>query len=502
MSSLWINTTEEFSSFDRLEKDTECDVCIIGAGLTGLATAYYLSKQGLKVVILEKAPSICEQTCGNTGAKITSQHGLFYNYLINTFGKDSALQYLNANNQAIQDIKNIVESENIDCDLINEDNYVYTTDENEIIKIKHENIAVNSLGFNSEFVTESPLPFEIKAAIKFPNQACFHPRKYCIGLLKSILKNNAEIHNNTNVIDIQKDFENYVVFTESNRITCKYAVIATKYPFINAPGFYFMKMYQSTSFYIAIRPNAEIFDGMYITSKEPIYSFRNAMYNGERILLVGGNTLKTGIVSNLQDAYLPLENKARELYPNCEILFRWNTEDSVSLDKIPYIGTYSTFTPNLYVATGYNKWGMTSSHVAARLISDEILGIDNPNKEVFRATRFNPIKNKAETTNLVKQAANSIALKKPITPISSISEMKNDSGSIVEIDGTKVGIYKDTSGNIFAVNPVCKHLGCLLSWNNLEKTWDCPCHGSRYDFMGNNIYGPATKDLDKSSELL
>lgn len=502
MSSLWLNTTEDFRGFDKLNKDIECDVCIIGAGLTGLSTAYYLSKHGLKVVILEKEDSICKQASGNTGAKITSQHGLFYKYLIEKLGKNYSLQYLNANNDAIQQIKNIVQTENIDCDFEERDNYVYTTYEDEVIKIKHENIAVNSLGFSSEFVTETPLPFEVKAAIKFPNQAQFHPRKYCIGLLKSILKNNVEIHNNTNVKDIQKDGNDYIVFTENNRVTCKYAVIASKYPFINTPGFYFLKMYQSTSFYIAIRPNGKIFDGMYITSTEPIYSFRNALYNGERILLVGGNTLKTGSITNLQDAYLPLENKARELYPNCEILFRWNTEDSVSLDKIPYIGTYSTFTPNLFVATGYNKWGMTTSNVAARIISDEILGIDNPNKDVFRATRFEPIENKEETFAMVKQAANSILLKKPITPIASISEMSNDSGAIVEIDGEKVGLYKDSSGNIFAVDPVCKHLGCLLSWNNLEKTWDCPCHGSRYDYMGNNIYGPATKDLDKSSEYL
>jgi len=189
--------------------------------------------------------------------------------------------------------------------------------------------------------------------------------------------------------------------------------------------------------------------------------------------------------------------KAKELYPDSKVLFKWNTRDCIGLDKIPYIGEFSTLMPNMYVGTGFKKWGMTLSNIAAKIVTDKIMGKPNKYEEIFTATRLKPIKNRWEMKNMLKESVESIALNKFKIDPASIDEIENDNGGIVKIDDDNVGIYKDKEGNVFAVNPVCTHLGCLLSWNNLDKTWDCPCHGSRFDYMGRNLYEPAIKDLKR-----
>ena len=272
--------------------------------------------------------------------------------------------------------------------------------------------------------------------------------------------------------------------------------MATHYPIINMPGFYFTKMYQSSSYVIAIETNKKIPQGMYINIQEPIYSFRTAEYNGKQILLIGGNGNKTGEPIPDNKHYEQLEKKAKEWYPDCKILFRWNTRDCISLDKIPYIGEFSEFMPNVYVATGFNKWGMTSSNIAANIIVDKILGKKNKYEDIFNSTRMNILKNRWEVKNMVKETVNSIALNKFKIKEESLSKIKNDNGAIIKINGENVGIYKDPNGEIYAVTPNCSHLGCLLSWNNLDKTWDCPCPGSRFDYKGKNIYEPGIKDLE------
>lgn len=495
MKSLWIETTKNEIQLQSLEKDETTEVCIIGAGLFGLTTAYYLTKKGFKVIVVEKG-EFGEKVSGNTTGKITSQHGLFYDYLINDYGEDYARKYLEANEIAIENIKQIIEEEKIECDFSIRDSYVYTTQEDEVIKIQNEIDAVRKLGKNAEFVTKTDLPFKIKGAIKFTGQAQFHVRKYMVGLCKSILRQN-KIYNYTTVVDVKKEGENYIVYTDKGNITTKYVVLASHYPIINMPGFYFTKMYQSTSYIIAIETNQKKPQGMYINIKEPIYSCRTATYNGKEILLIAGSDHKTGEPIEDDSKYKNLENRAKELYPDCKVIFRWNTRDCIGLDKIPYIGEFSNIMKNMYVGTGFKKWGMTLSNVAANIVVDEIMNKKNKFAEIFNSTRMNPIKNRWEVKNMLKQTVDSIALNKFKIDVESIDKIQNDNGAIIEINGENIGIYKDSNGKKYAVKPNCTHLGCLLSWNNLDKTWDCPCHGSRFDYKGNNIYEPAIKNLDK-----
>ena len=257
-----------------------------------------------------------------------------------------------------------------------------------------------------------------------------------------------------------------------------------------------MKMYQETSYLIAVETKGKLFEGMYINSEEPSISLRTALCNGKRILIVGGMKHKTGAKINLEEAYKHLEKVARDLYPDSKVLYEWNTEDCITLDKIPYIGEFSNLMPNVFVGTGYKKWGMTSSNIAANIITDKILGKENKYEEVFNSTRLKPIKNYEELTNMVKEVSYSLVINKLKKMDEYINDIKKDTGKIVEINNKKVGIYRDKEGKIYAIKPYCTHLGCELSWNNLDKTWDCPCHGSRFDYKGKNIYDPAIKDLE------
>lgn len=499
MKSLWIETTKDELNLRALDKEEETEVCVIGAGLFGLTTAYYLTRCGKKVTVLEKG-NIGEKASGNTTGKITSQHDLFYKHLIDEYGIDYAKKYLEANEQAVRNIEEIIDKEKIECEFSKQKSYVYTTIQDEVIEIEKEVEAVNKLGKNARFVTNIDLPQKIKGAIEFDGQAQFHPRKYMIGLASAILKQN-KIYNYTTAIKVEKDGENYVIYTDKGKVKAKYVVIASHFPIVNIPGFYFLKMYQTTSYLIAIETNSRLPQGMYINIKEPVYSFRTANYNGKKVLLIGGAGHKTGEPLPNDLHYKQLEKKAKEMYQDCKVLFRWNTRDCISLDKIPYIGEFSHLMKKMYVGTGFKKWGITLSNVAANIVTDNIMGKTNDFEDVFTATRMKPIKNRWEVENMLKETVKSVVLNKFKIDSWNVDMIENDNGAIIEINGKNIGVYKDVNGNVYAVKPNCSHLGCLLSWNNIDKTWDCPCHGSRFDHKGNNIYEPGIKNL-QTVELL
>ena len=501
MNSLWLNEKTK-EKFPKLEKDLETQVCIIGAGIFGISTAYYLTQKGYNVTILER-DKIANRVTGHTTAKITSQHGLIYHYLLNQYGKEFARKYYLANQKSIQEIEKIITQNQIECDFERQNSCVYTTNQSEIEKIEEELQALKELDIEASKTEKTPLPFEIVSGIEFKNQAQFNPIKYIDGLVKQITDTKGKIFENTICYDVKRDGDSYICYTENNTVKAKYVVLASHYPFINFPGVYFAKMYQSSSYVIGIDTKSELFDGMYINIQSPIYSFRTAKDADKKILLLGGGDHKTGENTSYQDSYGLLEEKAKQWYPNCEIKYRWSTRDCITLDKIPYIGEFSNTLPNMYVGTGFNKWGMTSSNVAARIITDKIDEKENEYSEVFEATRLNPIVNKDEVKNMVSQTVKSLVVErieepeKVINDKTSLDDLKQETGQIIEWNGEKVGVYKDIEGKMFAVKPVCTHLGCILNWNGANKTWDCPCHGSRFDYTGKNLYNPALKDLEK-----
>lgn len=535
MNSYWINSEKNKEKYNKLEKNIETDICIIGGGITGISTAYYLTKENLKVTVLDMG-KIGLQTTGNSTAKITSQHGLFYKYLKDSKGEDFARLYYDANEDAIKNIKKIVEKENIECDLECQSAYVLATNREEVQKVKDEVEVVRGFGGHAEYLEREDIDKNLLilnplAAIRFKNQAQFNSYKYTIELAKICKNLGANIYENTKVVDVRDEKDYYYLETEDGyKIKAKYLVITTKYPIINIPGFYFMKMYQSTSYGISIPVKEKLFDGMYITSTNPKVSLRmakvdnniikdvvdgnienyakqdkenrkrvkekqNSKIDNEYVLIVVGADHKTGEKTDLSNSYKKLENIAKQIYPQGKVENYWNTEDCITLDKIPYIGKYSSMWENAYVATGFNKWGITTSNIAANIITDMIIGRKNRYEDIFVSTRVEPVKNRQEVGNMIKETVSSLVLKKFELPESEQASLKNEEGKIIEIEGEKVGAYKDKEGKIYTIVPKCAHLGCELSWNNLDKTWDCPCHGSRYDYTGKMLYGPTVKDL-------
>lgn len=476
MKSVWSESCK-FRKREALNKDIKTDVLVIGAGIAGILTAYMLKQNGREVIVID-ASEIASGNTKNTTAKITSQHDLIYSKLIAEFGEEKARQYAKANELAIKKYKEIIEDKRIECAFEEKPAYVYSL--NEVDVLKEEVEAAKNLGIDAEFVQEANLPFKINGAVKFNNQAQFNPLKFLKGI-----SNELVIYENTRALEIK---ENLVV-TSGGNITAKNIVVATHYPIMNAPGYYFMKMHQERSYVLALENTSEI-DGMYIDLNKEGYSFRT--YNN--LLLLGGISHRTG-ENEEGGSYDELRKVAKRLYPKAKEKYYWSAQDCMTIDGIPYIGRYSSETPNIYVATGFNKWGMTSSMVSAMIISDMILEKENDFSEIFSPRRFDlslSINNIAN--DLIETAKNFIAQKVSI-PSSEIEHIKNGHGGIIEYNGEKVGVYKNKEGKEFFVSTKCTHLGCQLSWNADELTWDCPCHGSRFDYKGRLVGSPATKDL-------
>ena len=461
MNSYW-NQSQEERKYPKLTQDISADVAIIGGGLTGIQTAYLLANRGLKVAVLEK-DKLCSGTSGGSTGKITSQHGILYKYLKDLNGKEFAKKYYEANEQAKENIIKIINKEKIECDLERKNAYVFTEVEKEVQKIKEEVEYTKKLDIPSEFTNKIDLPIDIYGAIKFENQAQFDPVKYVYGLAKSIIKNGGEIYENSKVLETVEDDGRYNILTKEGSVRAKHLVIATRYPIIRFPGYYFMKMYQSTSYAVLVDTHADFkLDGYYINSETPVLSFRTVKSGDKRLLLAVGYDYKTGteIVGN---PFEYLKARIKNMYPDAEVLKTWTAEDCISLDKIPYIGDFSDIMDNCYVATGFNKWGITSSNIGAKIITDKILGNRNEYEDIFKSSRLGIIKNKDEVMNMIKEAGEGIIIER--------------------IKG------KPT--------PTCTHLGCKLSWNPLEEIWECSCHGSKFTKRGFVIEGPAINDLKK-----
>ncbi len=429
MASLW-SETKLTPSFEALDGDMKTDVLIVGGGIAGILCAHMMSQAGVDYALVE-ADRICSGITRNTTAKITSQHGLIYSKLVRSFGKEGAEIYLRANQDALEDYRRLCRD--IDCDFVEKDAYVYSTKNRR--KIDEELEALESIGFDAHFANRLPLPFPIAGAVCFPSQAQFHPLKFLSEIARWL-----HIYEHTKVLELAPGMAK----TDRGMISAEKIIIATHFPVLNKHGAYFLKLYQHRSYVIALENAAEL-DGMYIDENEKGLSFRN--HRG--LLLVGGGSHRTG---KRGGGWQELSKFAHVYYPQARETMRWATQDCMSLDGVPYVGQYSKNTPDIYVAAGFNKWGMTSSMAAAAVLTDLVLGRDNPAADFFAPSRsiLHP-----------QLAANGFE--------------------------TVINLLTPTT-------PRCPHMGCALKWNEQERSWDCPCHGSRFSEHGTLIDNPATDD--------
>ncbi|MCI8670328.1 MAG: FAD-dependent oxidoreductase [Lachnospiraceae bacterium] len=472
MESIW---SEEVTIPQRKELigGLNVEVAVIGAGMAGLLTAFFLKEHGCDVVVLE-AERIAGGQTKHTTAKITSQHGLIYDKLIRNCGMEKAGLYAKANEWAIGAYEKIIEDKNFACDFQRLPSYLYSIKQTESLMAEAD--AAAALGIKAYYTKKNKLPFPTAGEVCFENQAQFHPLKFIRAISEGIT-----IYENTRVISVKQ----HVIYTERGTVTANHIVFATHYPFINIPGFYFIRQHQERSYVLALSGAAQL-KGMYYGIDRNTLSFRNS---GD-ILLLGGGAHRTG-ENREGGSYEMLRKEARKLYPNATEIAHWSAQDCMPHDEIPFIGKYSKFRPYWYVATGFKKWGMTNSMIAAMIISDMIQGKENEYAELFTPQRFYF---RASMKNLLKDIGKSTkGLVKGSFhfPFTSVEKLPEGYGGIVRKGFRRYGVYKDEQGVIHQISAKCPHMGCELEWNPDELSWDCPCHGSRYDCDGKLIDNPA-----------
>ncbi len=432
MKSLWYEHIDRFG-FPTLKNDIETEVLIIGGGIAGILTAYFLQEKGVPYVLVEK-DKICGGTTGNTTAKITFQHGLIYDKFLRSAGIEKTKIYLQANKAAFEQYAKLCK--NIDCDYEIKDNYVYSRDN--LKKLEDEITALSQIGYNAVLKENLPLPIDTVGAVCFENQAQFHPLKFLFSIAK-----NLNIYEHTFV----REMIGTTAVTDSGKIQADKVIVTTHFPFINKHGSYFLKLYQHRSYVIALE-NAQNVNGMFVDESQTGLSFRNY----REFLLLGGGGHRTGKKGG---NWNELREFAKNNYPNGVEKYFWAAQDCMSLDHIPYIGRYSKNTLDLYTASGFNKWGMTGAMLSAMLLSDMVCGEHNDFEEVFSPSR-----------NMIKPQ--------------------------LFING-----FESVTNLLTPSKKRCPHLGCTLKWNPDEHSWDCACHGSRFSEDGKVLDNPANGDLTK-----
>ncbi|RFU62419.1 FAD-dependent oxidoreductase [Peribacillus glennii] len=485
-----------FPTFPKLDHDIETDVAIVGGGITGITTAYLLSKEGINVVLID-AGEILNGTTGHTTAKVTAQHDLIYDQLIKDIGEEKAKLYYEANHGAMEFVVNTVKELNINCDLTYEDAYVYAGTEEYVSKIQDELKAYQRLGIPGEYVETIPFPIPCKAALMMKKQVQFHPLKYLTGLIPEITNAGGKIFEHTTATKIE-DGESPTIHTRNGKtIICNYVISASHFPFNDEMGFYFARMHVERSYALGIKAKTDFPGGMYISADSPTRSLRYTDMDGEKLIIVGGERHKTGQGISMFQHYEALQEFSEQVFGIKEILYRWSAQDLNTADKIPYIGQATKNHPNVFVATGYRKWGMTNGTAAANLLKDLILKKKNPYEELYSPSRFyakpgmkNIVKDNIDVAKQLIQGKFSMVQKNP-------EDLGNDEAAIVKINGNKAGCYRDEDGKLHIVDSTCTHMGCEVEWNSGERTWDCPCHGSRFSINGEVLEGPAVEPLKK-----
>ncbi len=482
MESIWSKTTE-LPERGSLPGDITVDTAVIGGGMAGILTAYQLRKRGIEAVVLE-AKKVGSGQTKNTTAKITSQHGQIYHRLLRRFGEERAREYARANEEAITEYGQIVKALKIDCEFLPVPSYLYSSQRKEALR--EECSAARRLGIDAELCEIEGLPISHLQGLRFPSQAQFHPLRFL-----GAVSQRVPVFENTPV----RRVEGQKVRTDHGTVFARHIVFATHFPFRNFPGFYFARMHQERSYVLSLKDTPEL-SGMYYGIDPGGLSFRSA---GKEVLL-GGGAHRTGKSPELS-AYASLRREAEGFWPGCKVTSAYSAQDCVTLDGVPYIGSFSLTRPDWYVATGFGKWGMTSSMVAARQISAEIAGEKRREKSIFSPRRLFSAAAWSSLGKEVLESSKGLLKEILYLPGKEFDWLPPGQGAVIRHCGKKRGAYRDESGKIYLVSVRCPHLGCQLEWNGDEKSWDCPCHGSRFDIHGNLIDNPAQIGLKHREEI-
>jgi glycine/D-amino acid oxidase-like deaminating enzyme/nitrite reductase/ring-hydroxylating ferredoxin subunit len=494
--SVWVETTRDaVSATVGGPPQGTYDVIVAGAGIAGLSTALLLAERGARVAVLE-AGRVCSGVTAYTTAKVTSLHGLIYHGLVRHRGKEVASAYADANQAAIAQVAEWIDRYGIECDFSRRPAYTYTTDPARVKDVEAEVEAATALGLPVAFTNDTELPYDVEAAIRMDDQAQFHPRRYCLGLAAAFTGLGGQIFENSRVTGVN-DGSTCEVHLGDDRVSAGHVVLATHLPILDR-GLFFAKTHPTRSYAMAVRLKGAPPQGMYLSADQPTRSVRSA--EGDSLVILGGEGHKVGQDPDTRARYDALESWAQAEWDVGDIVHRWSAQDYLSADGVPFIGRQLPAS-RVFVATGFGKWGMTNGTAAAGIIADLIGDKPNETTGAFQASRLaGPLTSKAMYTEGFDAVGGHLIgdRLKTLNP-PDVGTLGPGEGGIVKLDGDKVAAYRHEDGSITAVSPVCRHVGCLVSFNTAERSWDCPCHGSRYTLDGTVIQGPSVHDLENKS---
>lgn len=476
MKSIWMDNCKQ-TPFPPLFGTIETEVAVVGGGMAGILTAVYLFERGKRVIVLDRDCVGHGQT-GNTTAKITSQHGIIYEDLIQHFGVEKARMYADANQRAIESYRQMIERYHIACDFTQTQAYVYACAHEQVLQ--REVWAACALGLPASFVPRVDLPLLTCGAVRFDGQAQFHPLKFLHAASELLT-----VYERTPVERVEEN----CLYTPRGEVHAEHIVFATHYPFVNFPGMYFARMHQERAYVIALE-NATRPDGMYYGYEDYTFSMRSYQ---DKVFL-GGGVHRAG--QNLPgDKYQQLREAAQVLFPGSREVAHWSAQDCLTASGVPYIGHFSPKHPNWYIATGFRKWGMSSAMAAAEIITALICDGAHHDGAIFDPCNLR----QQSAAKIAKEGAHAVrGLSRRVLhdAAPAAQEFAVGSGGIAEVEGRQMGVYRAAENLYYAVDLTCPHLGCRLQWNADEKSWDCPCHGSRFDFTGKRLTEPAQTNLD------
>lgn len=491
--TFWVDSTPE-TNFSKLEKGLKVDVAILGGGIAGLTTAIMLKKTGKKVAVIE-ASRIIKDITSTTTAKI-SAHAFFYSTMLDNLGEEKTHLFAQANLKAVETVSNLISEYNIDCDFRRTPCYIYTESEEESGIYKSEVEIAPKLGLPISYVEDIPLPSKIKAGVVYQNQAEFHPRKYLLGLSKEISGEGSRIFENTRVLEV-KEGNPYEIVTDQGSIRADNVVVATHFP-IYDPDSLYAQLKITRSYILAYYAKEPFPEGMYVCLN-PFHTYRSTPTEKGQLIIIAGEHQVVGTPIDTRECYNRLKKYTFDNWNVKSIEYHWSNQDNAAPDGLPIIG--ETSKQGVYVATGFGGWGMTHATTAANLITDLITGKEDPLTDLFDPLRFKDAKPVVSSDDEKLEIAEKFQDNKISWPSDlEIPDLSPGEARVIEKDKEKFSVYMDEEDNIHCLQAICNHRGCTLVWNTAEKTWDCPCHGSRYNYKGQVAHGPALIDLKNYSE--
>ena len=461
----------------------------------GLSTALLLKRAGMTVAVIE-ANRVGAGVTGHTTAKLSSLHGLIYDQIASTFGEDGARAHGEANQAGIEQIAQWVEEEQIDCDFRRKPNFTYASSRESLPDIEKEVAAAQRAGLPASYTEETDLPYPVAGAVRFEDQAEFHPRRFVLGLAELVAGDGSHVFERTRATGVSEGRPSRIE-TTGPPLTAAHVVVATHFPFLDR-GMYFARIHPERSYALGVRIRGAAPQGMYISADQPTRSIRSHPVEGGEILIVGGEGHKTGQGGDTAERYETLARFAHAHWDVESIEYEWASQDNESIDHLPYIGKLAPQSRRIYTATGFKKWGLAQGVAAAMILEDLILDRRNPWASLYDPNRFKPV---AAAKDFVKENAN-VATRLVGDRLTKrggreAAELAVGEADICHLHGEKVAAFRDEDGTLHAVSPACTHMGCQLNWNSGDRSWDCPCHGSRFSPDGDILHGPAVKPLER-----